>query len=65
MNTKGFCNIPKSQIDPFYRYKRNILQIQNRKGNTISIININIICQQINRSINDIKKWFENKINSL
>ena len=49
-------HIPKTVIDPFYRYKRNIAKITtlSRKGGETHIVNIKDLSHDLNRPI----AWF-------
>ena len=50
-------NNSTTQMDPFYRYKRNKLDIK-KEGEFFVIKNINIIAPQIYSNVNDIIKYF-------
>ena len=51
-------NIPKSTLDPFYRYKRNTLEIRLGKGNTTIVTNLPLIAGQLNRSTDQLVTYF-------
>jgi len=54
-------NIPKSNVDPFYRYRRDFIQISPGKANTTVINNLETIARQIDRSINEIGNYMKKK----
>ena len=55
-------NIPRSAIDPFYRYKRNVIQTQGGKGNNTVVKNIDAIAKQLDRSPEQIATFFRKKL---
>lgn len=54
-------NIGKNKDDPFYRYKRNIIDItyNNKKGGTTTINNMNIIAKQLKVPEEFVKKFYK------
>lgn len=54
-------NIPQSQIDPFYRYKRERLQVTPGKANTTVLTNLDVIARQINRPVADLTTFLRKK----
>lgn len=57
-------NIPKNMDDPFYRYKRNSIEIEklNKKNGIIQIKNLDIIAKQLDRDSEIITKFFRKKL---
>jgi translation initiation factor 2 beta subunit (eIF-2beta)/eIF-5 len=55
-------NIPKSNFDPFYRYRRPRIFIENRKGNTTAIVNIFEIGKSLNRDPQIFAKIFSKEL---
>lgn len=57
-------NIPKSYVDPFARYKRDILIITSlaKQGGQTQITNIEIIAKQLGRSAQDIIKYIAKRL---
>lgn len=64
INTKMLLNIPKNIDDPFYRYKRNSIEIEklNKKNGIIQIKNLDIISKQLDRESEVITKFFRKKL---
>lgn len=60
MDNSTTVTIPKDLLDPFYRYKRHMIEssIISKNGGTTIIHNIDIITSEINRTADDIKKLF-------
>jgi len=54
-------NIPKSNVDPFHRYQRDVIQISPGKANTTIINNLETIALQIDRSINEMCNYMKKK----
>ncbi len=59
-------NIPKSNTDPTYRYKRDKIEItiQNVKGGITKINNLEIINKQLGDNIETIIKFLKKKTNT-
>ena len=59
-------NIPASNTDPCFRYKRDIIKIQilNNNGGVTKLINIESIAQTLNISVKDILSYFKKKLNA-
>jgi translation initiation factor 2 beta subunit (eIF-2beta)/eIF-5 len=59
-------NIPKSNQDPFFRYKRDEIEIRiiNTNGGNTELINIKNISSQLNENIELIIKFIKKKINT-
>ncbi len=59
-------NIPKSAIDPTYRYKRDKIEItiQNTNGGITKLLNIDKIASQLNCDVSDILKFLKKKANT-
>lgn len=59
-------NIPKSNIDPCFRYKREEIKIQviNNNGGVTKLLNIEAISTTINSSVKDILSYFKKKLNA-
>ena len=55
-------NIGGDKNDPFYRYKRDVIQIEfnTKKGGTTTILNMDTICKQLNAP-SEFKKSFYKK----
>jgi translation initiation factor 2 beta subunit (eIF-2beta)/eIF-5 len=51
-------NIPKACLDPFFRYKRNVLEVRPGKGNTTIITNLDLIASQLDRLIDKLISYF-------
>jgi translation initiation factor 2 beta subunit (eIF-2beta)/eIF-5 len=58
-------NIPKSNIDPCFRYKRDNVKIQilNNNGGVTKLVNIETIAKTLNVSVKDILNYFKKKLN--
>ena len=58
-------NIPKSNIDPCFRYKRDYIKIQilNNNGGVTKLLNIEAIASTLNISVKDILSYFKKKLN--
>lgn len=58
-------NIPKSIIDPFYRYRRDEIKIQvlNNNGGVTKIVNVESICKALNISIKELFSFYKKKLN--
>jgi translation initiation factor 2 beta subunit (eIF-2beta)/eIF-5 len=58
-------NIPKSNIDSCFRYKREIIKIQilNNNGGVTKLVNIEGIATTLNISVKDILSYFKKKLN--
>ena len=58
-------NIPKSNQDPFFRYKREEIKIQilNNNGGVTKLLNIEAIALTLNSSVKDILSYFKKKLN--
>jgi translation initiation factor 2 beta subunit (eIF-2beta)/eIF-5 len=58
-------NIPKSNIDPCFRYKRDEIKIQilNNNGGVTKLLNSEIIASTLNISVKDILSYFKKKLN--
>ena len=58
-------NIPKSNIDPCFRYKRDEIKIQivNNNGGVTKLLNIENIASILNISLKDILSYFKKKLN--
>lgn len=54
-------NIPQSQIDPFYRYKRERLTVTLGKANTTILTNLETIARALNRPSTDLITFFRKK----
>jgi translation initiation factor 5 len=59
-------NIPKSNSDPFFRYKREEIQIQilNNNGGVTKLLNIGSIASTLNSSVKSILNYFKKKLNA-
>ena len=59
-------NIPKSNPDPFFRYKREEIKIQvlNNNGGVTKLLNIETIALSLNSSVKDILSYFKKKLNT-
>ncbi len=60
-------NIPKSVQDPFYRYKRHQLKIHltgGGNGKVTKIENLNKISKQLERTVDQLSKWFSSDLNT-
>ena len=59
-------NIPKSNNDPTYRYKRDQIEItiQNIKGGVTKINNLELIAQQLGDNISLLIKFLKKKTNT-
>ncbi len=59
-------NIPKSNPDPFFRYKREEIKIQilNNNGGVTKLLNIDSIATKLNCSVKDILSYFKKKLNT-
>jgi translation initiation factor 2 beta subunit (eIF-2beta)/eIF-5 len=55
-------NIPRSQIDPFYRYKREVVQTIPGKANSTILTNVDTIAHQLNRSPAEIMAFLRKKL---
>lgn len=58
-------NIPKSQVDLYYRYKRNVVEcrfVTSHKGQT-EILNLDLIAGQLNRDVKAIVKYLKKSLN--
>jgi translation initiation factor 2 beta subunit (eIF-2beta)/eIF-5 len=58
-------NIPKSNLDPFFRYKREEIRIQilNNNGGVTKLLNIGTIASTLNSSVKSILNYFKKKLN--
>lgn len=58
-------NIPKSNNDPCFRYKREEIKIQivNNNGGVTKLLNIESIASTLNISVKDILSYFKKKLN--
>jgi translation initiation factor 2 beta subunit (eIF-2beta)/eIF-5 len=58
-------NIPKSNTDPCFRYKREEIKIQilNNNGGVTKLLNIELIAFTLNISVKDILSYFKKKLN--
>lgn len=56
-------NIPKSLIDPTFRYKRDIIEIiiQNTQGGITKLVNIENIATQLGTPLDDLLKFLKKK----
>ena len=57
-------NIPKSVIDPFYRYRRPLIAVERGKANTTIISNSEKISESIDRPLTEIKKYLSKSLGS-
>jgi translation initiation factor 2 beta subunit (eIF-2beta)/eIF-5 len=59
-------NIPKSNIDPCFRYKRDEIKIQilNNNGGCTKLLNIEAIAQILNTPVKNILSYFKKKLNA-
>jgi translation initiation factor 2 beta subunit (eIF-2beta)/eIF-5 len=59
-------NIPRSNIDPTYRYKRDKVEIiiQNTNGGITKLLNIDKVATQLGCEIADILKFLKKKANT-
>ncbi len=59
-------NIPKSNTDPFFRYKREEIRIQilNNNGGVTKLLNIEAIALTLNSSVKSILNYFKKKLNA-
>ena len=59
-------NIPRSNIDPTYRYKRDKVEItiQNTNGGITKLLNIDKVATQLGCEISDILKFLKKKVNT-
>lgn len=59
-------NIPRSNIDPTYRYKRDKFEIviQNTNGGITKLLNIDKIAQQLGEDESSILKFLKKKCNT-
>jgi translation initiation factor 2 beta subunit (eIF-2beta)/eIF-5 len=59
-------NIPKSNQDPFFRYKRDEIKIQilNNNGGVTKLLNIESIATKLNCQVKDILSYFKKKLNT-
>jgi translation initiation factor 5 len=59
-------NIPRSNIDPTYRYKRDKIEIiiQNTNGGITKLLNIDKISQQLGEDVPTILKFLKKKCNT-
>jgi translation initiation factor 2 beta subunit (eIF-2beta)/eIF-5 len=60
------CTIPKTTIDPYYRYKRPYLitSTQNKNNGLIILENLNIVADAINRDQNIVISYLKRKLNT-
>lgn len=58
-------NIPKSNQDPFYRYKREEIKIQilNNNGGVTKLLNIESICKGLNINLKELFSFYKKKLN--
>lgn len=58
-------NIPKSNTDSCFRYKREEIKIQvlNNNGGVTKLLNIESIASTLNSSVKDILSYFKKKLN--
>lgn len=58
-------NIPSNQIDPFYRYKRNKVELRfvASHGGQTEILNLHIIAGQLNRDVEILVKHIKKSLN--
>jgi translation initiation factor 5 len=59
-------NIPKSNVDTFFRYKRDEIEVKviNTNGGNTELSNIKIISDQLGEDIELIIKYIKKKINT-
>jgi len=59
-------NIPKSNLDTFFRYKRDEIEIKvlNTNGGSTELVNIKIISEQLKDDLELIIKFIKKKINT-
>lgn len=59
-------NIPKSNSDTFFRYKRDEIEIKvlNTNGGNTELSNINIISEQLKEDVELIIRYIKKKINT-
>lgn len=59
-------NIPKSNTDPFFRYKREEIKIQilNNNGGVTKLMNIESIASTLNAPVKDLLNYFKKKLNA-
>lgn len=58
-------NVPKSNNDPFYRYKREEIKIQNlnNNGGVTKLLNIELICKGLNINPKELLHFYKKKLN--
>ena len=59
-------NIPKSNQDPFFRYKRDEIEIKiiNANGGNTELVNIILISGQLNEDTQNLLKFLKKKLNT-
>lgn len=59
-------NIPRSNIDPTYRYKRDKIEIviQNTNGGITKLLNIDKVALQLGCNLSDLLKFLKKKANT-
>lgn len=59
-------NIPRSNVDPTYRYKRDKMEIiiQNTNGGITKLLNIDKIAEQLGEDVLTILKFLKKKCNT-
>lgn len=56
------CNIPKNTIDPFYRYRREVIRVRSGRANTTVVENVGTISKQINRDLTILNDVFKKSL---
>lgn len=66
MSMINTVNIPKSNTDPFFRYKREEIKIQilNNNGGVTKLMNIEAIASTLNFPVKDLLNYFKKKLNT-
>lgn len=65
MSSNKLVTIPKTMsLDPFFRYKREHVKVVYLKSRQTQITNINIICHQLDRPLNIIKKYLQKALST-
>jgi translation initiation factor 2 beta subunit (eIF-2beta)/eIF-5 len=59
-------NIPKSNLDTFFRYKRDEIEIKiiNANGGNTELMNIKLISDQLNENLQNLIKYIKKKLNT-
>lgn len=59
--TNKRSSIPASVVDPFYRYRRQVLQLTTlqKKGGQTVIENLITVSRELGRTPEEIVKWFQ------